>query len=145
MTETKSTTDRGGQHPGLRPDSRLTLELIQGYVESGQWVDRTLRDLLSTAASEHPDRLAGVDVVLGTTSRRRMTYLELDARVHQLACGLAELGIRPGDSVVVMLPNRRRSFSTGVLPPMISRRSVDWSTTSRPGATPWRRRVSLTP
>lgn len=105
MTETKSTTDRGGQHPGLRPDSRLTLELIQGYVESGQWVDRTLRDLLSTAASEHPDRLAGVDVVLGTTSRRRMTYLELDARVHQLACGLAELGIRPGDSVVVMLPN----------------------------------------
>ena len=105
MTDAKSATNRDRRHPGLREDSRLTAELIQQYVESGQWVDRTLRDLLSAAASMYPDRIAGVDVVLGAAGRRVADYRELDARAHRMACGLASLGVRPGDSVVVMLPN----------------------------------------
>ncbi|HYH31736.1 MAG TPA: AMP-binding protein [Pseudonocardia sp.] len=92
-------------HPGLRPDSRLTPELIAEYTATGLWVDEPLRVLLSDAAQRHPDRVAAVGHREGASEPQRLTYAELDRRVHQLACGLAALGVGPGDAVAVMLPN----------------------------------------
>jgi cyclohexanecarboxylate-CoA ligase len=91
--------------PGLRPDSRLTPELIAEYLDSRLWVDEPLRALLSVAARRHPERTAAVGYRGGAVEPERLTYAEFDSRVHQVACGLAELGVRPGDSVAVMLPN----------------------------------------
>ncbi len=92
-------------HPGIRPDSRLTPELVRGYEGSGAWTPTPLRSLLTTAAAEHPDRVAAVDRVSGSAGSVRLTYAELDERAHRYACGLHALGVRAGDFVAVMLPN----------------------------------------
>jgi cyclohexanecarboxylate-CoA ligase len=93
-------------HPGIRPDSRLTPELVGRYVDGGAWRSATLRSMLTEAAAEHPDRVAAVDRASGRTGSSRLTYAELDERAHRYACGLHALGVRAGDFVAVMLPNR---------------------------------------
>jgi cyclohexanecarboxylate-CoA ligase len=102
---TRDLPDAPEAHPGIRPDSRLTVDLVQTYVDSGAWGPRTLRSLLSDAAAEHPDRVAAVDRRIGAPDATRLTYAELDERAHRYACGLHALGVRPGDFVAVMLPN----------------------------------------
>lgn len=97
-------TDTPG-HPGLRPDSRLTPELVQDYLDKGLWTDEPLRELLRAAARRHPDRTAAVGHRDGLVEPQRLTYAEFEQLVHRLACGLAALGVRPGDGVAVMLPN----------------------------------------
>lgn len=92
-------------HPSMRPDSRLTPDLIRHYLDDGLWTTETLRDLLRAAADRHPDRLAAVGHRGDTDEAQRMTYAEFDRYVHRLACGLAALGVGPGDGVAVMLPN----------------------------------------
>jgi acyl-CoA synthetase (AMP-forming)/AMP-acid ligase II len=37
---------------------------------------------------------------------RALTYAELGDRVARLAAGLAALGLRPGDRIVLLMPNR---------------------------------------
>ncbi|MBY0530923.1 MAG: acyl-CoA synthetase [Xanthobacteraceae bacterium] len=54
---------------------------------------------LPRSAEIHPDRIA---VIHG---ERRYTYRQFYARARQLASALAKKGIRPGDTVSVMLPN----------------------------------------
>lgn len=98
-------SDRPETHPGLRPDSRLTPELVEEYVRSGAWTGATLRSLLSTAARQHPDRVAAVNRRTGRPDSVGLTYAELDERAHRYACGLHALGVGPGDFVAVMLPN----------------------------------------
>jgi cyclohexanecarboxylate-CoA ligase len=93
-------------HPGIRPDSRLTPELVQQYVDSGAWTSTTLRSLLTDAAAERPDAVAAVDRTSASEIPLHVTYAELDARAHRYACGLHALGVRAGDSVAVMLPNQ---------------------------------------
>jgi cyclohexanecarboxylate-CoA ligase len=93
-------------HPGIRPDSRLTPELVQQYVDSGAWTSTTLRSLLTDAAAERPDAVAAVDRTSASETPLHVTYAELDARAHRYACGLHALGVRAGDSVAVMLPNQ---------------------------------------
>ena len=97
-------TDTPG-HPALRPDSRLTPELVQDYLDKGLWTDEPLRALLRAAAQRHPDRVATVGYRDGLDEPQRLTYAEFEERVHRLACGLAALGVGPGDGVAVMLPN----------------------------------------
>ncbi len=92
-------------HPGIRPDSRLTPDLVREYESSGAWASAPLRSLLSAAAAEHPDRVAAIDRTSGATGSRRLIYAELDERAHRYACGLHALGVRAGDFVAVMLPN----------------------------------------
>ncbi|MPY85491.1 MAG: AMP-binding protein [Actinophytocola sp.] len=93
-------------HPGIRPDSRLTPELVRQYEDSGAWTSTTLRSLLSSAAAEVPNRVAAIDRTSGAAGSRRLTYAELDERAHRYACGLYALGVRAGDFVAVMLPNQ---------------------------------------
>ncbi|MEU8039572.1 AMP-binding protein [Streptosporangium sp. NPDC049078] len=98
-------TPAAGEHPGIRPDSRLTRDLATTYETGGQWTSQTLTSLLADAAVAHPELTAAVDSAGPGGSRRAMTYAELDAYVTDLAVGLRARGVTEGDSVVVMLPN----------------------------------------
>lgn len=74
-------------------------EAVEGYRRAGLWRGETLGEVLRARAAAHPDRPALVDASV------RWTYGELDARADALAGGLASLGIRHGDRVLVQLPN----------------------------------------
>ena len=63
------------------------------------WPGLTLGDLLDKAADIYPEREAFVD------SRSRLTFGQAREQSDRLALGLAELGVRPGDRVLVQLPN----------------------------------------
>ncbi|MEZ0356131.1 (2,3-dihydroxybenzoyl)adenylate synthase [Mycobacterium sp. SA01] len=69
------------------------------YRDSGYWAGRPLDEILRTAATRWPDRPAIVD------DSARLTYAELDRRADAAAAGLSALGIEPGHSVLVQLPN----------------------------------------
>ena len=78
-------------------------EFAERYRAAGYWTGQTFPDLLDRAVSEHGGRTAVVGT--GPSGEQRWTYRELDARARGLAAGLAELGVGPGDRVVVWLPN----------------------------------------
>ena len=59
-----------------------------------------LGDLLDGAAARYPDREAVV------FRDERVTYRELKRRADDFARGLLDLGVRPGDHVVLWMPNR---------------------------------------
>ena len=73
------------------------------YRAAGYWRGQTFGALLSALALAHPERVAVVGP--GAHGPARWSYPELDRRAHRLAAGLVELGIRPGDRVVLQLPN----------------------------------------
>ncbi|MCT9933154.1 AMP-binding protein [Planotetraspora sp. A-T 1434] len=70
--------------------------LAQRYRAKGYWRGEVLGDLTRGA---DPARTAVV------TAGGRYTYGQLDAWADRLAAGLADLGVRAGDRVVVQLPN----------------------------------------
>ena len=55
--------------------------------------------MLVEAARRYPDKVAVVD---GTV---RATYSELWWQARSYAAGLGELGVRPGDTVALLIPN----------------------------------------
>lgn len=75
------------------------------YREAGYWRGETFGALLRARAATHPARTA---IVGGA---ERWTYAELDARADRLAAGFLALGLRPGDRVIVQLPNVPAFFS----------------------------------
>jgi benzoate-CoA ligase family protein len=56
-------------------------------------------EFVSRPAREHPKRLA----ILGV--EREVTYAELDAEMHRAASALGHSGCRPGDRVLIVLPD----------------------------------------
>ncbi|TCI96386.1 AMP-binding protein [Aeromicrobium sp. IC_218] len=76
----------------------------QRWRDEGWWEGRTLRSLLTEAATTHPDRAALVGRRSDGTRVTR-TYAEFDANAHHAAAVLSSLGVGTGDAVVVMLPN----------------------------------------
>jgi 2,3-dihydroxybenzoate---[aryl-carrier protein] ligase len=95
-------------------------EFSERYRAAGHWRGETIGGVLRERAAAHPDRIALVDPV---PERRTWTYRQLDERVDRLAAGFAARGIRPGDRVVVQLPNTGEFievvlalFRTGALP-----------------------------
>lgn len=89
------------------PESRLTPELVARYREERAWREVTLDGYLAEAAAEGPDKLAAVSVDGETGERTASTsYGELNDLVDRLAGRLSRLGIRRGDTVSLMLPNR---------------------------------------
>jgi 2,3-dihydroxybenzoate-AMP ligase len=90
------------------------------YRELGYWIDRPLGNLLRARAEASPTRTA---LVAGST---RLTYAELDDAVDRLAAGLAGIGLRGGDRILVQLPNIPEfvelcfaAFRLGVIPVLI--------------------------
>jgi 2,3-dihydroxybenzoate-AMP ligase len=73
--------------------------LAERYRRAGYWRGETLADLLRGPARENAAALAVV------SRTERLTYRDLDERADRLAAGLAATGLRPGDRVVVQLPN----------------------------------------
>ena len=74
-------------------------EFAAKYREKGYWEDRPLRDQFADVFARHADRVAVID---GETVA---TFREVDARAERLALNLLDLGLRPLDRVVVLLPN----------------------------------------
>lgn len=74
-------------------------EFAERYRARGHWTGETFGALLTRAATHHADRVAVVD------QHSRWTYRELDDRATRTAHGLAARGVRPGDRVIVQLPN----------------------------------------
>ncbi len=75
-------------------------EYASRYREKGYWEDRSLRDQFAdNLFGPYADRVAVID---GDVS---VTYAEIDATSQKLALNLWDLGLRPLDRVVVMLPN----------------------------------------
>ncbi|MDH6590036.1 2,3-dihydroxybenzoate-AMP ligase [Streptomyces sp. SAI-133] len=74
-------------------------EAANRYRESGYWRGRPLGAYLHEWATARGDTVAVVD---GDT---RLTYRELAARADGLAVRLLDSGLRPGDAMLVQLPN----------------------------------------
>jgi long-chain acyl-CoA synthetase len=66
---------------------------------------RTLCDLLEATAAEYPDMPAYSDRD-GDAPWQSVTWGEFRQAALELAAGLVELGLEPGDPVALMLPNR---------------------------------------
>ena len=74
------------------------------YRQLGYWTEETFADFVEDRTARFADHLA----VVGQDARgrtQRWTYAELGARARATAARFAQLGVRPGDRVVVALPN----------------------------------------
>jgi len=74
-------------------------DFAQRYRSAGYWRGERLGDVMREWARADGARTA---VVAGN---RRTSYAELNMRADRLAVGLLRIGVRPGDRVVVQLPN----------------------------------------
>lgn len=63
-------------------------------------VSDTLGDLLDELAARHPEKEAIV------FERQRISYKTLQDKANTLACSLIDLGVKPGDRVALLAPNR---------------------------------------
>lgn len=73
-------------------------DLAEQYRRAGYWAGRPLGELLRDAARQWPGRPA---LLSGTET----SYAALDLAADRMAHGFLTLGIRPGDRVVLQLPN----------------------------------------
>src|SRR5690606_473229 len=69
------------------------------YRKAGYWRGETFPAFLRGRAERYGDRVA----VIGGSER--WTYGELPARAETAAAGFLSLGLKPGDRVVVQIPN----------------------------------------
>jgi cyclohexanecarboxylate-CoA ligase len=86
---------------GGAPVTAADAELFRS---KGYWSGRTIRSVLSDAASAYPDREALVGY-RSDGATPRWTYRDFDREASHVATVLAALGIEAGDAVAVMLPN----------------------------------------
>ena len=63
-------------------------------------LSNTLGDLLDELASRHPEKEAIV------FENHRISYKSLKDKTNILACSLIALGVKPGDRVALLAPNR---------------------------------------
>jgi fatty-acyl-CoA synthase len=87
---------------------------------------RTLPDLLDEMASRFPDR----EAVVG--GAHRLTYQHWRARARDFAKGLFRLGVRRGDAVALLMPNRIEWLVTDFAVALLGATLVPISTWSRP-------------
>jgi 2,3-dihydroxybenzoate---[aryl-carrier protein] ligase len=71
----------------------------QRYRREGYWRGEALGDVLRRAVAGNENRIALA------TAEQRWTFAEVDRRADRLASGFARIGLRPGDRVVVQMPN----------------------------------------
>ncbi|GAB4071583.1 (2,3-dihydroxybenzoyl)adenylate synthase [Ancylobacter sonchi] len=74
-------------------------EFAERYRRAGYWRGETFSGMLRDLAARHAERTA---VVGGD---QRWSYAELADRAERAAAGFLALGLKPGDRVVVQLPN----------------------------------------
>ncbi|KMK66992.1 (2,3-dihydroxybenzoyl)adenylate synthase [Puniceibacterium sp. IMCC21224] len=100
-----------------RPVQPFPTDRVVAYRAAGHWRGDTFPALLRRLVAEHANRTAVVD------GERRLTYADLATRAQVTAAGLLALGLRPGDRVLVQMPNRVETllvvwalFAAGLLP-----------------------------
>src|SRR3990167_3270930 len=64
------------------------------------WKDRTLGEILDFTAKIYPAKEAVVD------EQKRWTFAEISQLTTDFASALAELGFRPGDKILMQMPNQ---------------------------------------
>lgn len=69
------------------------------YRAAGLWTDETVAGLLTERAAEHPGR------ELFVFEGRRISYGEFESWTRAVAADMAARGVRPGDRVLIQLPN----------------------------------------
>lgn len=79
--------------------TRYTPQMIEQYLQSGEWTRETLSELWDRNAERYPDREALVD------SQTRLTWGTAKKWIDRLALGLLEAGLKKDDMVVLQLPN----------------------------------------
>ena len=94
----------GFERTPLVDTARYPEEFAERYRAAGYWTSETFGEFLPARAARFADRTAvvGHDA---TATRRSITYRELDDASARIAAGLADLGVRKGDRVVLQLPN----------------------------------------
>ncbi|WP_205873774.1 (2,3-dihydroxybenzoyl)adenylate synthase [Mycobacterium camsae] len=70
------------------------------YRRAGYWTGRPLDSILGDAAAHWPQRPAVID------AERTYSFAELHTEATRIAAALTDLGINPGDRVLLQLPNR---------------------------------------
>lgn len=100
-------SSRATRNPFKVPASRL--HRARDYNDSGLWGTQTLHGLLAKNVNTHPEREAVVDqpdkASLMGVQPRRLTLRELDRASSTCALALQARGIKPGDAVILQLPN----------------------------------------
>ena len=74
-------------------------EFIRRYREKGLWVDKTIAEELDRAVDAYGDRIAL------TYGEEHITYRDLGQRATRLALHFIDLGLKPGDRIILQLPN----------------------------------------
>jgi cyclohexanecarboxylate-CoA ligase len=91
----------------LGDTSRFTPELVDHYLQTGGWRQKPLGEYLVDAAATWPDAVAAMTIEPETGDvKDQVTYAEMLDLTRRAAAGLAQLGVRRGDVVAVMTPNR---------------------------------------
>ncbi|MFC3123729.1 (2,3-dihydroxybenzoyl)adenylate synthase [Pseudoroseomonas globiformis] len=79
-------------------------DVARRYREKGYWRGETFSSFLRQRAAERPQAIAITD------GARHWSYAELLSRAEAAAAGYLRAGLRPGDRVVVQLPNIAEFF-----------------------------------
>ena len=77
---------------------------VRRYRDAGLWGDRTIAEEFHAVALRYPGREAIV------SQEGRMTFAGLDRRTDQVAAGLCDLGLGPGDPILFQVSNRLHSI-----------------------------------
>ncbi len=80
-------------------NKRWAAQYDESVSEPLDYPEIPLQELLGRTAREHPDWVAT------SFNDIDMTYRQLDRRTNQFAWALRELGVLPGDRIVLLLPN----------------------------------------
>lgn len=80
-------------------------EFAERYRARGYWRGETFRDVLARQVAGRGSAIAVTD------GKQRWTYAELGERAEVAAAGFLGLGLKPGDRVIVQLPNIPEFFS----------------------------------
>ncbi|MCW2997864.1 MAG: 2,3-dihydroxybenzoate-AMP ligase [Solirubrobacterales bacterium] len=75
------------------------VEFADRYRAAGVWGGKTIPQEFRTMARANPDALAMA------TPTETTTYAELDRQTDRIACGLRELGLMPGERVILQFTN----------------------------------------
>src|SRR6266480_4671953 len=77
----------------------------ESFRRAGYWLDKTVDQLLTEAATKSPDKISIVADRADRDQARRFTYRELEGLVDRAASSLRKLGVGSRDVVTVQLPN----------------------------------------
>jgi non-ribosomal peptide synthetase component E (peptide arylation enzyme) len=85
--------------PRATRDDHFRPDEVADYRRLGLWGDECLADLIDRVCEERPDAMCSAD------RNQQLTWAQVRERAWRLAGGLSELGVQPGDRVVVQLHN----------------------------------------